>query len=67
MKTFEDYLAFIENQLGIYLLSWQKEALRIAYENKPYYYISPGRFCGRTVFKKATKLLEEIKKGETTK
>ena len=62
MKTFEDCLIFIENQLGAPLLIWQKEVLRMIYENKPDCYRLPGRGCGRTVFKKAAKLLEEIKK-----
>lgn len=62
MKTCEDCLDFIENQLGIHLLTWQKEALRMIYENNPCEYRLPGRGCGRTVFKKATKLLEEMKK-----
>ena len=59
--TFEDYLYFIENELGISMLYWQKECLRMIYENKPYD-IPGGRGCGRTVFKKAAKLLEELKK-----
>lgn len=62
MKAFEDCLAFIEDQLGVYLLDWQKESLRMIYENKSYYFISGGRCCGRTIFKKAAELLEEMKK-----
>lgn len=61
-KTFEYYLSLIENQIGISMLSWQEEALRMIYENKSDYYISRARGCGRTVFKKAAKLLEEFKK-----
>ena len=58
-KTFEDCVVFIENQLGLCLLAWQKESLRMIYENKPCYFL-PGRGCGLTVFNKAAKLLEEL-------
>lgn len=61
MKTFEDCLAFIENQLGVHLLLWQKEALRLIYENKRFYLI-PNTRGGKTTFVKAAQLLEEIKK-----
>lgn len=62
VKTFEDCLSFIENQLGVQLLAWQKEALQKIYENELYYYIPGGRGCGKTTFVKAAQLLEEIKK-----
>lgn len=61
MKTFEVCLSFIENELGVQLLAWQKEALQHMYENKPYYFI-PGRGGGLTMFNKAQILLEVYKK-----
>ena len=61
MKTFEDCLTFIENELGIYLLAWQKEALRAIYEDRPYYY-RPARGIGMTTLDKAVVLLAEFTK-----
>lgn len=61
MKTFEDCLFFIENTLGIYLLSWQKEVLQKMYENKPFYY-RPCRGIGLTTLEKAAILMIEFKK-----
>jgi hypothetical protein len=60
-KTFEDCLSFIENELGLQLLTCQKEMLQKLYENE-YYYFLPGRAYGRETFLKAAELLEEIKK-----
>lgn len=61
MKTFEDCLAFIENQLGVHLLLWQKEALRLIYEHERFYLI-PNARCGKAIFVKAAQLLKEINK-----
>ena len=60
-KSFDGCIAFIEDELNIHLLSWQKEMLRHIYENKPYYFM-PGRGCGLTTFNKAHILLEVYKK-----
>lgn len=61
MKTYEDCLAFIENELGLKLLTCQKKMLQKLYKNEHYYFL-PGRDYGRTIFLTAAKLLEEIKK-----
>jgi hypothetical protein len=61
MKTFEDCLAFIENELDLQLLAYQKEMLQKLYENEHYYFL-PGRDYGRTIFLTAAKLLEEMKR-----
>ena len=61
--TFEDCLTFIEDNLGIQLLTWQKEVLRAIYENKPYYY-RPARGMGISTLEKAVILLAEFKKEE---
>lgn len=60
-KSFEEYIDFIENELGLQLLAYQKEMLQRLYENEHYYFL-PGRDYDRTVFINAAKLLEEIKK-----
>lgn len=60
-KTFEDYLYFIERQLGLQLLSYQKEMLRKLYENEHYYFL-PGGTYGRETYLNAAKLLDEMKK-----
>ena len=59
--TFEDYLAFIENKLGLQLLDCQKEMLKKICENKTCYYI-PARGCGWSMFNAARILLEALKK-----
>ena len=58
---FEDYLSFIEDSLGIQLLSYQKEMLQKLYENK-YYYFLPYKDYGKTILLTTAKLLEEMKK-----
>ena len=35
--TFEDYISFIENQLGIEFLAYQKEVLQMTYERQHYF------------------------------
>ena len=59
--TFEGHLSFIENELSIKLLDWQKEVLQKIYENNPYYF-RPARGIGITTLNKAMILLEELKK-----
>lgn len=61
MKTFENFLSFVERELGIYLLSWQKDVLQNIYENQPVYY-RPARGMGMTTLEKAVLLLAEFKK-----
>ena len=61
MKTFENFLIFVEDNLGIQLLSWQKDVLQDMYENRPVYY-RPARGIGMTTLEKAVLLLEEFKK-----
>ncbi len=56
-KPFEDYLAFIEYELGCKLLDWQKTVLREIYDGK--YPIVQGRLCGKFVAYRAAELLKE--------
>ena len=57
-KPFEDYITFIENELGCKLLDWQKQILRNEYEGKHYCYHF-GRISGKYVLYRAAKLLKE--------
>ena len=66
MKTFEDYLAFIEDKLSIHLLTWQKDVLQAAYEHKQVYYV-PAIGCGTKTLKNATTLLMALELLEETK
>lgn len=59
MKTFEGCLAYIEDELGITLLDWQKEFLQAVYECRPLYYY-PSRGMGRGTVMHALKILEAI-------
>lgn len=59
--TFRECVILIEKQLGLRLLDWQIDALQMMYENEPFYCYPRNRGCGITLFKKAAKLLEEIK------
>lgn len=63
MKTFEGCLAYIEDELGVTLLDWQKEVLQAVYERRPAYYF-PSRGCGRDTVMHALKILEAIEAGE---
>ncbi len=56
-KSFETYLSFIENELGVQLLCWQKTALRAIYDGY-YPHISNIR-NGKVMMYQATKLLSE--------
>jgi hypothetical protein len=66
MKTFEGYLAYIEDELGITLLDWQKEFLQAVYECRPLYYY-PSRGMGRDTVMRALKILETIELDESLK
>lgn len=57
-KPFEDYLAFIENELGCKLLDWQKTILRNEYDGKHYRYHF-GRISGKYVMYQAALMLKE--------
>ena len=60
-KTFEAYLAFIEDELGLQLLSYQKEMLRKLYEKPNLYIIWPPSY-GRTYFNIMFELHKELMK-----
>ena len=62
-KPFEDYLTFIENELGVKLLCWQKTALEAIY-NGYCPYISGVR-GGKMVMERAAKLLKEEMEQDT--
>ena len=61
-SSFEDFLAYAEQQFGIQFLAWQKEILKMIYENKQGCYCMMRRRCGMTMLREAAELLEEIKK-----
>ena len=56
-KSFEEYITFIENELGVKLLCWQKMALEAIYKGHcPY--ISGVR-CGKVIMERAAEMLKE--------
>lgn len=55
--TFEQYLNFIEGQLDIRLLDWQKTILREVYNGKHIMYT--GMRNGKMVLYKAARILKE--------
>lgn len=57
-KPFEDYLSFIEHELGCKLLDWQKAILQNEYAGKHYCYHF-GRISGKYVLYRAAQILEE--------
>jgi hypothetical protein len=57
--TFEDALLFIENELDIQLLQFQKEILRIMFEKENSYFV-PSRFCGRRLYLENLKLINQL-------
>jgi hypothetical protein len=57
-KSFEEYLDFIEHELGCKLLDWQKTVLRNEYDGKHYYY-NFGRISGKYVVYQAALMLKE--------
>ena len=62
--TFEDCLSFIEDKLGVQLLSWQKDLLQRTYNGEYGFYIT-GRSYGGLIAYEATKMLKELIKEET--
>ena len=56
-KPFEDYLFFIENELGVKLLYWQEMVLHAIYDGK-YPIVSCIR-NGKTIIDKASQILKE--------
>ena len=61
MRTVEDCLTFIEDELGLQLLDVQKEMLYKLWKDKPYYYY-PNKCCGFSTLNSARILLEILKK-----
>jgi hypothetical protein len=57
-KPFEQYLAFIEHELGYKLCDWQKSVLREVYDGKNYRYYF-GRLNGITMLYRAAEMLKE--------
>ena len=64
--TFEGCLDFIENKLGIQLLSWQRDFLQKIY-NGEYAYYMLGRGTGKKVAFEAQKILKELMEEENDK
>ena len=63
MKTnFEDKVCYIEEVLGVYLLDWQKKALKQIDEGNENAIWIPGKASGRTVYAKAVKILKMLNK-----
>lgn len=58
--TFEDKIKYIEQVLGVYLLDWQKKALKQIDEGTDGIVWIPGKAAGRTVYAKAVKLLHRL-------
>ena len=58
--TFEDKIKYIEQVLGVYLLDWQKKALKQIDEGKEELIWIPGKASGRTVYMKALRLLRQL-------
>ena len=56
-RPFENYLAFIEHELGCKLIDWQKTVLREIYDGK--YPIVQGRLCGKFAAYRAALMLKE--------
>ena len=56
-KPFETYITFIENELGVKLLCWQKMALEAVY--KGYHPYISGVRNGKVIMKRAAELLKE--------
>ena len=57
--TFEDCLDFIEDKLGLQLLSWQKDFLQKMY-NCEYVCYMPGRGIGKEIAYEAGEILKEL-------
>jgi hypothetical protein len=61
--TFEACLLFIEDKLGVQLMSCQKDMLKKMYDNEFIYYI-PGRMTYKRVFLQGLEILKELMKEE---
>ena len=57
-RPFKDYLTLIENELGVQLFCWQKDALRHIYDGN-LGHLCFGRQCGITLLTKAALMLYE--------
>lgn len=62
--TFEEYLSFIEDQLGIQLLDYQKYILEKIYNSEYVYFIPARTMCRENLFQ-AQKILKELIEEET--
>lgn len=58
--TFEDKIKYIEQVLGVYLLDWQKKALKQINEGKEELIWIPGKASGKTVYMKALRILRSL-------
>lgn len=58
--TFEDKIKYIEQVLGVYLLDWQKKALKQIDEGKEELIWIPGKASGKTVYIKALRILRSL-------
>ena len=60
--SFEDKIDYIETVLGVYLLDWQKKALKQINEGNEGFVWIPGKASGRTVYAKAVQILHQLNK-----
>ena len=58
--SFEDKIDYIETVLGVYLLDWQKKALKQINEGNEGFVWIPGKASGRTVYMKAVQILKKL-------
>ena len=58
--SFEDKIDYIEMVLGVYLLDWQKKALKQINEGNEEFVWIPGKASGRTVYAKAVQILKKL-------
>lgn len=59
VKDFETCLAFIESELGVRLLPYQKEILKMIYEDKQIYYM-PARGSNKRILAQSIGLLTHM-------
>lgn len=63
-KSFEEYMDYLENELGIKMLDFQKEIMRRCYEQKKIYITYPPH-VGRTDFRVLCAAIKELLKDGT--
>ena len=64
-KSFEDYLSFLENNLGYQLFKSQKSLLREVYEGKRYYYCANRYTDTHWLYDVMRRLKEEMDRDES--